>query len=138
MPIPSLLVSSDPHHILKRIRYRLVAFDAESEADRPELFSLAHMRAYVQLQPVVYQNSKVTKMHNFLPLHLFSQRTTYALFAEACASEFFVFFPWFLVVSALTFREHSTKTRCSILETDFWLLWLYQVLFFTGHVPPTL
>jgi hypothetical protein len=56
MPIPFLLVSSDPLHILKRLRYPVVAFDAESEADRPELISLAHMRAYVQLQPVVYQN----------------------------------------------------------------------------------
>jgi hypothetical protein len=88
-----LLVSSDPLHILKRIRYRLIAFDAESEADRPELFSLAHVRAHVQFQPVVYQNSKMTKMYNSLRLHLFSQWTTYALFAEACTPEFFVLFP---------------------------------------------
>jgi hypothetical protein len=93
MPIHSLLVSFDPLHILKRTRYCLVAFDVESAADCPEVFSLADVRAHVQLQPVVYQNAKVTKMHDSLPLHPFSQRMTYVLFAETCAPEFFVFFP---------------------------------------------
>jgi hypothetical protein len=32
-------------------------------------------------------------MHDSLPLDLFSQRTMYAIFAEALAAEFFVFFP---------------------------------------------
>jgi hypothetical protein len=103
-----------------------------------EYFWLHRIRAHVPLQPVVFQNTKVAKMNNALPLHLFSQCTTYPMFAEAFETEFFVFFPRFLMISALSYREHSTKTRCSLLETVFWLLWLYQALLTSGNIPPLL
>jgi hypothetical protein len=104
------------------IKYRLVSFDGYARGHDSEYSSLHPIRAHVPLRPVISQNTKVTKMHDLLPLHLFSQCTTYSMFAEAFEPEFFVFLPWFLMISALSYREHSTKTRCSPLETAFWLL----------------
>jgi hypothetical protein len=104
---------------LKRIMYRLVSFDAHARGHDSEYFSLHRIQAHVLLQPVVFQNTKVTKMHDSLPLHLFSQCTTHSMFAEAFEAEFFAFFLWFLMISALSYREHSTKIRCSFLETVF-------------------
>jgi hypothetical protein len=42
------------------------------------------------------------------------------------------------MISVLSYREHSTKTRCGLLETAFWLLWLYQALLTNGNIPPLL
>jgi hypothetical protein len=124
-------------HVLKRIRYRFVYFDANTKV-MIEVFFLSRVRAHVQLQPLVYQNAKVTKMHDSPPSHPFSQRTTCAIFAEDLSIEFFVFFPWFLIVSALTFWQQWTRTRCSLLETAFWILWIYDALSATGKISPDL
>jgi hypothetical protein len=120
---------------LKRIRYRLVSFDAHARGHDSEYLLLHRIRTHVPLQPVVFQNTKVTKMHDSLPFHLFSQCTTCSMFAEAFEAEFFVFVPWFLMISGLSYREHSTKTRFSLLQTAFWPVWLYQALLTNGNIP---
>jgi hypothetical protein len=73
MPILPQLVRSDPFHILKKVRHRLLCFDADAdpEKDSQGFFSFSHVRTYVELQPIVYQNTKAIKMHDSLPLHLF-------------------------------------------------------------------
>jgi hypothetical protein len=39
MPGPSLLICSDISYVLKRIRYRLVSFDANAEGDDQDFFT---------------------------------------------------------------------------------------------------
>jgi hypothetical protein len=125
MPSPPQLACFDLLHIRKRTRYRLVCFDADAETDGHGFFSLRRVRTHVKLQSIVYQGTKTTKTHDSLPLHLFSQRATFTIFPDGFSAEFFVFFPWFLMISARTCTEHSTKIRCTLLENDFWVLWIY-------------
>jgi hypothetical protein len=71
VPIPPQLVRSDVFDILKKIRHWFLCLNADAERDSQGFFSFSHVRTHVQLQPVVYQNTKAIKMHDSLPLHLF-------------------------------------------------------------------
>jgi hypothetical protein len=48
-PVRHVLISSDPLHVLKRIRYRLVSFDAQARGHDSEYFSLDRIRVHVLL-----------------------------------------------------------------------------------------
>jgi hypothetical protein len=96
------------------------------------------VRTQVKLQPIIYQNTKAIKTHDLLPLNLVSQRATFTIVAEHFSAEFFVFFPWFMMISALTHTEQSTKTRCGLLETASWVLLVDHALSVNGSISPDL
>jgi hypothetical protein len=66
-PVRHVLIFSDPPHVLKTIRYRLVSFDAHARGHDSQYFSLHRIRAHVPLQPVVFRNIKVTKIMTHFP-----------------------------------------------------------------------
>jgi hypothetical protein len=46
------------------------------------------------------------------------------------------FFPWFLLVAGLTSCNFSTKSRCDIFETAFWLLYFCRIILARYPHPP--
>jgi hypothetical protein len=123
------LIISDPLHILKRIRYRFLAADFQIGFGRDDnIFSIKSVKAIVSLPPIVFDNSKITKMHDSLALSLFSPGSLATIFGASMGPALFAFFPWFLLISGLTGPTHSTRTRCHFFETAFWILFFYQNL----------
>jgi hypothetical protein len=131
------LVISDPLHLLKRIRYRLLSSDFRIGVNGDERdFLISTIQTIAQVPPAVFDNSRMTKMHDSLPLHLFSRQPILEAFERHQGREFFVLFPWHLIVAGLTHAQLSTQTRCSMFEVAFWLLYFYQKLLQNASLPP--
>jgi hypothetical protein len=62
-------------------------------------------------------------MHDSLPLQLLSRQPIVAAFEGRQGQEFFVLFPWYLMVAGLTHLELSTEARGSMFELAFWVLY---------------
>jgi hypothetical protein len=134
------VIICDPLHLLKRIRYRLVHLKRFlSEEERID-FSLQRIMDGRYLSPIVFDDLKVSKMHDSLPLELFSAKTlVYILCAKDGADgdglgELTperglrgegIMLPWCLLVAALTMPGISTQTRIQLLEIGFWILYFY-------------
>jgi hypothetical protein len=117
----------DPNHLEKRLRYRFVsACFSIGFGTECIIFSLDAIEAAGFLAPVVFDNSRITKMHDSLPLQLFSP-VTFNWILHHPGPEL-VLAPWCLMTAALTLPEFNTKTRCDLLETGFWFLFLYERL----------
>jgi hypothetical protein len=71
--------------------------------------------------------SPITKMHDSLPLELFSP-VTFAYILEHEMTSEMVLAPWCLLTAALTVPGFNTKTRCHLLEIGFWFLFYYDRL----------
>jgi hypothetical protein len=68
------VVISDPLHLLKRIRYRLLSADFRIGVNGHERdFAISAIQIMAQIPQVIFDNSRMTKMHDSLPLHLFSK-----------------------------------------------------------------
>jgi hypothetical protein len=105
------IVISDPLHLLKRIRYRLVSADFRIGVNGDERdFAISAIQIIAQSPQVVFDNSRTTKMHNSLPLHFFSKQPIIAAFEKCQGREFFVLFPWYLIVAGHTHTGLSTPT----------------------------
>jgi hypothetical protein len=120
------VIVSDPLHLMKSIRYRwasseiAIAFGAD-----PAKFSLRTLEGWNVVSPVVFMNSHITKMHDSLPLHLFSPTTFSTMFRRGQGPEF-IMAPWCLLTAALILRGQSTRTRLALVEIVFWFLFIYR------------
>jgi hypothetical protein len=120
-----LIIICDPLHLLKRIRYRLLeVLDFSSEQEHLR-FCLSVIQKANILSPVVFDNSRASKMHDSLPLEMFSLKTLgYILYNPVVGETMMV--PWCLLVVALTLDGLSTEARLEILEVGFRMLVLYE------------
>jgi hypothetical protein len=80
MVIP--LVISDPLYLLKRIRYRLLLADFRISVNRDEGVSNLNDPSHCTSSSSCFDNSRIIKMHNSLPLHLFSRQRILATFKQ--------------------------------------------------------
>jgi hypothetical protein len=125
-PTDSPASVGDPLHLLKRIRYRMVRRQAFSvawgrESARLITFSLRRIRESQVCSSLVFVDSKVSKMHDSLPLELFSQRTLSNILTSGKPAELLMV-PWCLLNVALTHRGLNTRSRAGFLEIGFWVL----------------
>jgi hypothetical protein len=130
-PSNSKVVAGDPLHIEKRVRYRMVSRDEfylawcdRASPQRPPRvikFSLRRIREAHVCPELVFVNSKASKMHDSLPLELFSSKTLDAIMTAQDSTELLMV-PWCLLNVALTHPGINTKTRGGYLEVGFWIL----------------
>jgi hypothetical protein len=76
---------------------------------------------------MVFLNFRVTKMHDSLPLEVFSPKVFTHVLSQ-CPYGDIVMASWCLLMNALTLATISTKTRLGLLEIGFWFLWLHSSL----------
>jgi hypothetical protein len=97
-------------------------------------FSLATIPGRDVLAPIVFDNSRITKMHISLPLQLFSP-VTFSWILETDGLEL-VLAAWCLLTAVLTLPEFNTRTRCDFFETGFWFLSLSELFSTQVGLPP--
>jgi hypothetical protein len=124
MLIDSVIIS-DPLHLLKRICYRLIRTTLLMGLEHEELlFSIKRFQPIGFLSPIVFLQSRVSKMHDSLPLELFSPETLTVILRDHLQTEFMLA-PWCLLTAALTLSTISTRTPVDLLEIGFWFLYYY-------------
>jgi hypothetical protein len=131
-----LAIICDPKHLAKRLRYRFVSAEFSIGFD-PEhfiIFSLERIKGAGFLSLAVFDNSRITKMHDSLPLQLFSPVTFNWILTHPGPE--LVLTPWCLMIAVLTIPGFNTKTRCDLLETGCWFLVLYEQLLTAVKPPP--
>lgn len=135
--IPHPVIISDPLHVLKRIRYRWVSavFTIGVGSHGDSVFSTAVIESWNMLPPIVFLNSRITKMHDSLPLRLFSPSIFGVILRKPPSSEY-VLTPWSMLVAGLILTGYSTATRAYLLEIGFWYLFCYHQLIADLGYPP--
>jgi hypothetical protein len=76
---------------------------------------------------IIFDNPQITKVHDLLPLYLFSPMTFTFILSRECTPKLMLN-PWCLLTAALTLVGFNVKTRCDLLETGYWFLELYEKL----------
>jgi hypothetical protein len=90
-----------------------IGFDTEER-----FFSLSRIQHAEFLPDIVFDNSQTTKMHELLPLYMFSPMTFTFILSREYTPEL-VLSPWCVLTAALTLVGFNTKTRCELLETGY-------------------
>lgn len=133
-PKDHLRIISDPLHIFKRARYRLLkiksgtAIIAGFSTDSPKI-DLEAIQQTLKLAPVVFLDAQMTKMHDSLPIALFSTKSFLQLIKTDNYPAILYFFPWVLFLAAISNTNLSANIRYDLME-----IVLYYLLFYISNL----
>ena len=127
--ISSRLIVSDPLHILKRARYRLLGSDVHiGLTNSTQLIDVERLQSLLNLPSKVFSSQKFTKMHDDLPVMLFSFESLMVL-AESEPGYLAYFLPFCLFNIGLSEKGLSLEERINFFEVAF-----YYVLAYLGEL----
>ena len=130
--IGSRLIISDPLHVLKRARYRLLGSRVHTGlTNGTTQIEIDRLVEILHLPSKVFSNQHFTKMHDDLPVSLFSLETLVTLASQE-PSYLSYFLPFCLLNSALTEERLSLEERINFLEVAF-----YYMLGYLGELSVT-
>ena len=125
-----LRIISDPLHILKRVRYRLlsgkqiiIGFQTENSVIDLNLLQ----SQLIQCPSIVFNNSKITKMHDSLPLTLFSMTSLKRLFELRNIGALAYFTPWCLFISAMESEDLDVNRAFDFISIALYYLMYYYL-----------
>lgn len=124
-------ISPDLGHIVKRLRYRLLSCNVHMnfEEDSP-FINIQQIRiALPHVPEIVFCNSKMTKMHDSLPMSLFTLHNFFILFDMKMFIAAAYFFPIVLTIIASDFKDIGYELRHFCFETALWFLVYYKKLY---------
>ena len=118
------IIVSDPLHLLKRGRYRLLSSNVHAgfEKTNESLISPEEVRKVVDLPALVFSSEKYTKMHDDLATQLFSLQTLAKLFRARNNSALVYFVPLCLLTTALEEESLTVAERMLFLEVGFYYM----------------
>ena len=97
------------------------------------IFRIKHFRPPIQiihdclkLLPVILNNSRMIKMHDILPLSLFSFDHLFILYENKYFPALVYFLPWTLLIEAMTNELINLSERISLLDVVFFIMFLYR------------
>jgi hypothetical protein len=120
LPFPDMLTDSvaisDPFHLLRRSRDRLIRTTLSMGLGHGgSLCSIERVQQIGFLSPIVFLQSRVSKMHDSLPLGLFSPRTLTVILRDNLQTEFMLA-PSCLLTVVLTLSTMSRRLRVDLLD----------------------
>ena len=122
------LFVSDPLHILKRARYRLLSHDLVLMSKNEDHINITVLKEILNLPSVVFDNSRLTKMQDMYPLRLFDVDKMNLLYSLGYIKEVAYFIPFTLLKTALS-ESISVDTRVDLLEIIAYYLDFYDEMF---------
>ena len=127
---------SDPLHLLKRARYRLVSkcIDAGMSGSE-QLLNLEAMKEMFDVPNTVFDNSQYTKMHDDLPLKMFSLRNLMKLVDANLSSETAYLLPVVLLNTALKEKQLLQIERMNLLEVALYYMLCYHGMVHNARSP---
>ena len=126
-------VISDPLHLLKRGRYRLISSNVHSGffAESP-IINLSQIQDILNLPSIVFSPLGITKMHDDLAIDLFSFHSLNILINQNIA--FLTYFlPLCLMNIALSEKDLVTIERINFLEVAFYFCFILKQETQTEH-----
>ena len=123
--ISSLLVISDPLHILKRARYRLLGSVVHlGITNSSEIVDVNVLRELLSLPSMTFSNQPFTKMHDDLAVSLFSLSSLVELYEKK--KEYVAYFlPFCLLNAAISEKALTQEERINLLEVSLYYMMGY-------------
>ena len=119
-------IISDPLHILKRARYKILSGNVHSGIFKnSDILNLSILRETLDVPELVFSNQKFTKMQDFLPIHLFSFKSFISLINEKHIQWLTYIVPYVLLNTALSEKELTVLERRSFIEIAFYYSLFY-------------
>ena len=118
---------SDPLHLLKRGRYRLISRSIHAGITKySPLIEIDDIKSILNLPSITYSNNKITKMHDDLAINLFSFTSLNALINSNKKIYLSYFLPLCLLNIALSEKGLIDIERINLLETSFYYFFLLK------------
>ena len=114
-------VISDFMHIIKRLRV------SKFKIQSPFIDISEIKKILKHIPPIVFDNSRITKMHDILPLSLFSLQNFIILFEKKRYLDAAFWFPISLTIIALNSNNIGYSNRQLFLECSLWFLVYYRL-----------
>lgn len=127
-PKHKLRIISDPLHILKRVRYRLVQngdLIIPGFSEDCGMINIDEIKRQLNLPMVVFSNDSYTKMHDSLPGILFSITSLIKLLESQNMAAVTYFLPWVLITTALQNESIDANAVHDLFEIAFFYLYFY-------------
>ena len=123
--LPGKMIISDPLHILKRARYRLLGAQTHvGPLETSPIMNVTILRSLLSLPSKVFSDQKFTKMHDDLAVDLFSLTSLVELFEKKI--EYVPYFlPFCLLNAALSEKELTIEERANFLEVSCYYMLAY-------------
>ena len=119
------LIISDPLHVLKRARYRLLATDTYLGMTKgSDVISIDVLKSVLSLPSKVFSEQKFTKMHDDLPISLFSLSSLVEIYEKQPGYAAY-FLPFCLLNAALSEKGLCVEERINFLEVSFYYMMAY-------------
>ena len=124
-----ILFSNDVLHLIKRGRYILLSHSIVLMNRNDETIKNDVIMNVLDLPISVFDNSKITKMHDSLPLKLFTIKNFLALEKNSIYNACAYFLPFTLLIESITAKDIDIDTRVDLLEVAAHYLVLYKEVF---------
>lgn len=135
----NLIFSSDSHfvpfntliipdflHLMKRARYRIVSSDIRIGYKEKYIdVKISDFEKKLNLPKIVFNNCNLTKMHDSLPLELFSIKSFLTLYDNSVVGAYLYSFPFTMQIISLKNSILNSIERLFCLETAFYFLYIY-------------
>lgn len=123
--ISPLLVISDPLHVLKRARYRLLGSVVHlGITNSSEIVDVNVLRGVLSLPSMTFSNQPFTKMHDDLAVSLFSLSSLTELYEKK--REYVAYFlPFCLLNAAISEKDLTQEERINFLEVSLYYMMGY-------------
>lgn len=117
-------IVSDPLHLLKRGRYRLLSSIVHSnfENTSDSQIEINRLERQLDLPSVVFSSEKYTKMHDSVAVQLFSMDTLVRLFEARDYTSLSYFLPLCLLCTSLHEPNLNLNERYSFLQLSFFYM----------------
>ena len=119
------LVISDPLHLLKRARYRILGSEVHlGLTNSSKMLDVNVLREILSVPSKVFANQAFTKMHDELAISMFSLRSLVELYENQ--SDYVAYFlPFCLMSAAISEKNLSVEERVSFLEVSLYYMLAY-------------
>ena len=129
LDLSNTLFASDPLHLMKRGRYRLLSHELFMMEHTDTLIKTSIIQEILNLPFSVFNNCKITKMQDSLPLKLFTITNFLTLEYAGLYTECAYFLPFVLLRAALDSKKTDLNERINLLEIAINYLELYKEIY---------
>ena len=128
--LTGLSIVSDPLHLIKRARYRILSSKIHGgfENTTESVISVDSLRSQLDLPSAVWSNEKYTKMHDDIAVRLFSLETLASLFEKRNMTALTYFLPICLLCASLEEPNLRVEEKCNLLVLGLYYMLAYYAM----------
>lgn len=127
--IQNILFTNDVLHLIKRGRYWLLSHDLVFMEKSGPCLNALEIQETLNLPSCIFNDARITKMQDSLPLKLFSIENYLLLESKGNYTACAYFLPYTLLIASITTKDIDVDVRVDLLEIVAHYLVMYKEIF---------